>query len=80
MATAVGGGRRESWPQPATGVQCLGYASALEKHSGLLASASQFRQKGRMSSKAGCSGDPTRPVFSKGSETSDLSPNLHFFF
>lgn len=37
MATAVGGGRPESWPQPATGVQCLGNAPALGKHSSLLA-------------------------------------------
>lgn len=37
VATAVVGRRPEPWTQPATGVQCLGYAPVLEKHSGLLA-------------------------------------------
>lgn len=48
MATAVGGRRPESWAQPATGVQCLGYAPALEKHFGLLAIVVSILREGQL--------------------------------
>lgn len=58
-----------------TGVRCPGYASALDKHSCLPAVVylNLETRSSRMASKI-----PALPVFSKGSQTSDLPQNLHF--
>ena len=72
-------GGQDHSPRPHPGIRCPSYASALEKHFGLPA-AVHFDLQIRSGSAAQrmASRIPPLPVFSKGSETSDLPQNLHF--